>query len=337
MSRTRKGGPLVSEASSRPVPAVEKSQKPAKTKRKWKFSLGNSFRLQRKRDRPVLSPLTSFRVITTDLRTLLQREWRVFLGLGLIYAFLYRLFIEGLSQLDFNELQHTLSSANSAQDKMLETSVLVTAALDSAGGANTTGATLYAGLLTIVIGLCIVWAARQTMAGRRVKIRDALYNGPGPLLPTLTIVFVIFLQALPVTIGIFVYNAATSTGIVQGGAESMVIFIVAALSALLSCYWLSSTLIALMLATLPGMYPWHALLAAKDMVAYRRWQLFLKIAFFAVLVAVLWLVVVVITVSNPITRSVAPWIIDVLRGATLVVSVLFMYKLYRSLVDGSDS
>ena len=117
----------------------------------------------------------------------------------------------------------------------------------------------------------------------------------------------------------------------------MVIFIVAALSALLSCYWLSSTLIALMLATLPGMYPWHALLAAKDMVAYRRWQLFLKIAFFAVLVAVLWLVVVVITVSNPITRSVAPWIIDVLRGATLVVSVLFMYKLYRSLVDGSDS
>jgi len=327
MSRLRKGGLL---------PASSKEKKTKKVARKkFGFGKGKSFRLARKADRPVMTPLIGFKPLFKETLLLIKENWKVYTGLGLIYAFAYRLFIEGITRLDFGQLQEAIRGGSAIKDKVLETTILTTAAFDTAGKTSETQDSFYASLLTIIMGLCIIWATRQLMAKRDVRIRDALYNGPGPLLPTLTLIFVIFLQVLPMTIGAFLYSTATGSGLVQGGVESMVLFLVLLGSSLLTFYWLSSSLIALMLATLPGMYPWVALQEAKEMVTYRRWHLFHRLLSFCIVVVLAWLVVVVITVSNPLTVTIAAEIIGLMRAATLVLSLVFVYKLYRALVASS--
>lgn len=322
MSRMRKGGLK---------PAPQKVAKKSKRRFEWVKS-GKSFHLRRRADKPVLVPLISATQLIKETFKLLKENWKVFVGIGLLYAFFYRLFIEGITRLDFSALQETIRGGAAIQDKLIETATLSTAAFNSATTTVDTGDSFYAGFLTILFGLCVVWAARQLMAGREVRIRDALYNGPGPLLPVLIVVFVIFLQAIPVSFGIFIYMAGTGSGIVQGGVEGMVFFLAVALSAVLSFWWLSSSLIALMLATLPGMYPFVALHEAKELVTYRRWHLFYRVAVFAIVMALIWLAVVIISVSNPITLPLAAEVLGILRAFTVVTSVVFLYKLYRSLV-----
>jgi hypothetical protein len=280
------------------------------------------------------SGLLTIRHLTYEVIELLKHEWRLLGGLGVLFAIAYRFLVEGLSHVDFNEITAVAqNNSSSPTDQAIDTAVLTGSALDSASSSGNNQGSLYAALLTIIFGLCIVWALRQTLAGRHIRIRDALYNGMAPVLTVMTLLAIIFLQALPLSIGIFVYVATTTHNITQGVVQNGAVMLVAIAGALVTCYWLSTSLVALMAATVPGMYPLAALKAAKSLVGTRRWQIFLRITIFAVLVAAVWALAIVLTVANPLTRIFAMEIFDVLRAVTLVVSTVFLYKLYRSLVD----
>jgi hypothetical protein len=229
--------------------------------------------------------------------------------------------------------RNAVHGTTAVRDRVADVSSLTTAAFDATSSSNNPQGPLYGSLLTVLFGLCIIWALRQVLAGRSVRIRDALYNGPASLLSVVTILAVIFLQLLPLTFGAFMYTAGVATGIASNGLQHAALFVGASLLALLSCYWLSTSLIALMAASLPGMYPIAALKAAKELVGPRRWQLFQRILVFALLMALAWLVIIVAVVSNRVTIIFTTEVLDILRTLTLLASVVYLYKLYRSLVD----
>ena len=323
---------VIPESLSSKKPKEEKSKKAPKSK---PARQRNSFRLRRRHDKVSVPKLITVRQLTKESFSLLKVNWKLFGGLALVYAISYRILVEGLSRLNFSQLQDAATNGDSsAADRAAEALISTGSALGSTAD-SVSQDSFTASLVTIIFTLAIVWALRQVMAGRSIKIRDALYNCMSPFISVVTVLFVIFLQSIPLSLGIFIYVAATASGVAQSGAENLAVFLLSSLLALLSCYWLSSSIIGLMAATLPGMYPLAALRAAKELVAPRRWQIFMRIVVFALLVTLAWLVIILAITLTPLTNLFIGEFVSILRAITVVLATVFLYKLYRSLVDES--
>lgn len=265
--------------------------------------------------------------LCTGTFALIAEQWKLFLGLGGIYLLAYSTFSQGISHTDLNQLKDTLVASHSA------TIATLTAA--AFGLSNTNDATASAGAgiaVTIIFGLCLVWATRQAIANRRVKIRDALYNGPTAIIPIAVVLFLLFLQSMPMALGIFVYGAAKSNGLLGSWIQELAMLLVMALGVFVTLFWYSVSLLSLVTATLPGMYPLKALKTTKELVGPRRWRVLLYLAILAVVIGVIWIVLVMGAVAAGALAFAQP-LVSLLRSITLVVGVVFLYKLYRSLVD----
>jgi hypothetical protein len=123
----------------------------------------------------------------------------------------------------------------------------------------------------------------------------------------------------------------------------MIAALVTVLFILLSAYWSVATMFALIVVTLPGMYPWQALKAAGDMVVGRRLRLLLRTAWMAALGLFAWMFVVLVVIL--VTRFLAsfiswiefiPIVPIVMTAMTASVTVwisAYMYILYRKVVE----
>ena len=295
-----------------------------------------SFRLTRRTDVPQLPKIMTVRQLLKETWQLVATNRKLCFGIAAIYVVAYRFLAEGVGRINLADVQQALQDSSNHVSQFTGLTALTAAAFTSSSSTSDAQGKLYASLLTVIFILCMVWAVRQLLAGHRVKIRDALYNGPTSLIPFTTVLLLLFVQAIPMAFGIFLYGSARASGIAATGVENFVLFMVAALASILSSYWLSSTIIALVASTLPGMYPLAALRGAKELVIYRRWQIFLRILMFVLLVGVVWIVTVVLVVSNKITIGLSSFVVDMLRGVTLLFGTVYLYKLYRSLVDEEE-
>jgi hypothetical protein len=202
---------------------------------------------------------------------------------------------------------------------------------------------IYAWLLMILIWLNCVWLLRNILANRQMRLRDALYNSGSPLLPTFLVALLIVVQLIPVALAAAGYTAASSTGLLAGGVEAMLFWFVAALLVILSVYWITGTIFALVIVTLPGMYPMKAIRAAGDIVSGRRLAVIYRLVWMGVSVLVAWAVVTIpfILLDNwlkgiwPVISGLptVPILILVLSTLTVVWVSSFVYLLYREVVD----
>ena len=123
----------------------------------------------------------------------------------------------------------------------------------------------------------------------------------------------------------------------------MLLTAAALLLTILTAYWVTSTLIALVVVTLPGMYPLRALKTAGDLVIGRRLRILLRWAWLAFIVCVLWVLVMVpIILFDTWMKGVWPaisWLpvvpvaLLVMGSLTIVVTATYVYLLYRKVVD----
>jgi hypothetical protein len=271
--------------------------------------------------------MPSFWRLCADTFSLITEQWKLFLGLGAIYLLAYSTFSQGVSHTDLNQLKDTLVASHAA------TVATLTAA--AFGLSNTTDATASAGAgvaVTIIFGLCLVWATRHAIADRRVKIRDALYNGPTAVIPVAVVLFILFLQSMPMALGIFIYGAAKANGLLGSWIQELAMLLVMALGVFVTLFWYSVSLLSLVTATLPGMYPLKALRTTKELVGPRRWRVVLYLTILTIVIGVIWIVLVMGAIAAGALAFAQP-LVSLLRSVTLVVSVVFLYKLYRSLVD----
>ena len=198
-------------------------------------------------------------------------------------------------------------------------------------------------VLFLIMWLVTIFLLRHFFAGEQPRLRDGLYNSLGPLLATLVIFAIIFVQALPLMLIAITYSAAVMTGFLNTPFYALVYSIFVALMLLLSGYLLSSSLMALVAVTAPGMYPIRAMLAASDLTAGRRIRIILRILYLVLVVALVYIIVMLpIILLDMWLKSIWDWLVGwPVVSAFLVACTCFVfiyattyiYIYYRWLLD----
>lgn len=148
-------------------------------------------------------------------------------------------------------------------------------------------------LLVLMTWLTAVWLLREILLGLKPKLRDGLYNATAPLISTSVVLLTLLIQLSPVGIMALAYSALVSVHILTEGFGMMLFGLLAASVLTLVLYWVTSTIIALVVVALPGMYPLRAIQAASDLVVGRRLRIMLRIVWAFVYSSVIWCVVMV--------------------------------------------
>ena len=309
-----------------------------------------SFRLTRRRDyvRPLDLPGNiSF---THHVTQILWQYKKIFGLLVVVYIVLFAVLVGVQSQDTYAALSGTLKEASTeafngdigafGQAGILFLSIMTSGVVTGLTEAQQ----VFSVIIFLLIWLATVWLLRNLLAGHKVKLRDGLYNSGGPIFATLTILVVILIQLIPVGVAIVAYSAAAGTGLLTGGgAPAMLFWIGAGLLAILSLFWITSSLFAMIIITLPGMYPLEALRSAGDIVLGRRIKILLRWVWMLFVVGVFWAVVLIpIILLDMGIKSLWPaiqWLpivpvsMVVIAAGTAVWIAAYIYLLYRKVVD----
>lgn len=305
-----------------------------------------SFRRTRRRDYVRSLSLPSYSVFTHTVTKTLRQNWKIFMLLTLFYGMIIFIFSGVTSQDAFTNISKTIENAGSIGEMF--------GSYGRAGlilaGTVLTGPTslsvdqqIYLMIALLFVWLTTVWLLRERLAGRKPKLRDGLYSAGAPFIATLMLVFLALIQLLPIGFVIVLYAALAMVGALSSGLSMMIFTIFATLLIALSLYWLTSTFLALVVVTLPGMYPLRAVKVAGDLVTGRRLRILFRLLWMMLLIALLWLIVAIPLIqlstwaSHVLTWWVfvpaVPIVIACMFAWTVVWCSSYVYLLYRRIID----
>lgn len=308
-----------------------------------------SFRLSRRRDYNRSLKLPGYFAFTKYVWQTLWKNRKTFILLTLFYAILTVLMVGVASQDTYTTLKDTLDSTgvtlfNGGLGGFGKASLLFLSAMTGGLSQSLTDVQqVYAGLILLLTWLTGIWLLRNIMAGNKVKLRDGLYNSGSPLLSTFIVFMVFIVQLLPIALAIIGYSAASISGFLENGAASMLFWIIVGLLSTMSLYWVTSTFFALIIVTLPGMYPLKAIKTAGDLVVGRRLRILMRILWMALTTVIMWGVIMIPVIMLDAWLkgiwSAISWVPTVpvlllgLTSVTVVWISSYIYLLYRKVVD----
>ena len=308
-----------------------------------------SFRRTLRRDYARPLKLPGYWAFTNEVRALLWKNKKLFLLFVLVYAVLTAFIVGIASQATYAEYTDALKESGSKLFggewwQVGQAGILLSAGV--LGSLNETPGSverLVALFLGIMIWLTTVWLLRAILAGKKPRLRDGIYSAGAPVISTLLVFAVAIIQLLPVALAAIAYGAASASGLITEGIESMVFWAFEILLLTLSVYWMSSTFFALIIITLPGMYPMQAFKAAGDLVIGRRVRILLRFLWLFFLLFIVWSVVMIpLIFFDAWLKSVWPAIanVPIVPVALLLVASLsiiwmsaYTYLFYRKVVD----
>lgn len=313
-----------------------------------------SFRRTKRRDYVRSLKLPGYWAFTAQVWQRLWQHKRLFGLMALLYALLTVALVGMASQSTYLQLSEDLRSTSSQVFEgdlgaMGEAGLLLAAGIAGGfQGSFSETQQIYAVILFLFTWLTTVWLLRAHLAGRTPRLRDGLYNAGAPVLSTFVVGLVLAVQLLPLALALVGFGVATSTGLFgSGGVETMLFWAVFALLGGLSLYWITSTIIALVVVTLPGMYPWQAIRTAGDLVIGRRLRILWRLLWMLLSVAVVSVVVMVPTIIfDTWLKGVFPaieWmpivpVVMLLLGTLAAIwASSYVYLLYRRIVDDDAS
>jgi len=308
-----------------------------------------SFRPTRRRDYVRSLELPGYWAFSHSVLRLLGRHGKLFGLLVVAYGVLSALFVGIASQDSYTTLTDTLKNTG---DQVFggnwtglgNASLLFLATVTGSINPTPSAAQQISGaLIGLLTWLTVVWLLRNLLAGHKVRLRDGIYSSAAPLVSTFLVALVLVVQLVPLALALIGYGAAQSTGLLSGGVEAMLFWAAASLLALLSLYWVTSTMIALVVVTLPGMYPFQAIKTAGDLVVGRRLRILLRLLWMLLGLAILWAVVMIplilldtwLTTVWPFIASipVIPVLLVIMSSLSIVWVSSYVYLLYRKVVD----
>ena len=307
-----------------------------------------SFRRTRRRDYVVATGLPGYVAFTRQVGRLLRANAILFFFVVVTFS-LISLALAGItSQETYRQAQGLLNESKGeifqgTIGKIGEAGLLLLSGFTGGSSNLSSEQQIYLGLTLLLTWLASIWLLREVLAGRKPRFRDGLYSSGAPIVSTTLIVLVMLIQLIPVGVVSLVYAALAGVGIVSGGFGAMIFAVIAILALTLVLYWMVPSFIALVIVTLPGMYPFAALRAAGDLVVGRRLAILYRILWLLMLIIIGWLVVMVpLVILDGWLKNLWQWyegvpIVPVLvttaSTATLVWSSAYIYMLYRKLVD----
>lgn len=195
---------------------------------------------------------------------------------------------------------------------------------------------IFATLLFLIIWLVTIFILRHTMAKNKITLRDALYNAMTPLLSVFVVLAVIALQCLPIILLIVAYSSAAETDFLKMPFYALLFFVFAVLMILLSGYMLSSSSIALVAVSAPGLYPIVALKNASDLMIGQRIKFVIRLIALAILVILVWAVIIL-----PLKVIGVPGIVlSIVQAIVFCVCMIYisayLYLYYRWILDAEN-
>lgn len=330
--------------------SFKKIQTKIKTERSKHIHLHKSFKrsyredYQRKTETPGLlsHAMTTFQLIF--------KHWKTFFALIAIMTVAYIILVGLLSEDLYQQFQTSIDETstglangkigNFAKAGLLLISTITTGGLDTGMGEVQT---VFMAALFLIMWLVVIYLLRHFLAGGRPKLRDALYNALLPLISTLLVFVVIFIQAIPLMLVAITYSAAIMTDFLSTPFYALVYFIFAAVMILISVYLLSSSLMALVAVTAPGVYPMAAIMNASDLMAGRRVRFILRAFYLILVIALIYLVTMLpIILIDLWLKSVWSWLAGwpivpffllVATCFVFIYATTYLYRYYRWLLD----
>lgn len=308
-----------------------------------------SFRRTARRDYARSLRLPGYIAFTNEVLSVFRRHIYLFSKVAVFFSALSIIFVGLSSQASYSELSQILTEQDwtgltNGWASLGQVASLVFLGLS--GGTNselTDAQQIYALIILLLTWLTVVWLLRSLMAGNRPKLRDGLYSAGSPIIATGAIIIVLLIQLLPALAAVIAYSAASTTELLSSGFLAMIAGIITSLLILLSIYWSVSTFFALIIVTIPGMYPWAALRSAGDIVIGRRLRILYRLVWM-IAVNVLFVIAVVLPsvlldkwVKNllPVLESlpIVPFTISMLSSIITIWSAAYIYLLYRKVVE----
>ncbi|MBR5389443.1 hypothetical protein IK146_02705 [Candidatus Saccharibacteria bacterium] len=281
------------------------------------------------------------------------KNWKLFVPL-IIFAVVFNVVLVGLMSEDtYVQFQQVLEETNAgiaggevgnfAKSGLLLISTVTTGGLTGGMGE---AQTIFAVIIFLLIWLVTIYLLRFRLAGKKVKLRDGLYNAFSPLVSTFLVFLVGFIQALPIFLVIFLYSAAVQTDFLATPFYALVFFIFVAALIILSTYLLSSTIIALIAVTAPGLYPMTALKTASDLMAGRRIRFLIRVIFMLLVLAVIWVAIMLPLMTLDLwLKGMIDWLegvpfvpvlLLIMTCFTFVYVAAYLYLYYRRILAYED-
>lgn len=264
---------------------------------------------------------------------LIKNNYRYFLIMTLVYAVLTIVFVRGLgSFLDVKEAKNVLGEfMHGSWSNVTITASLFGLLLGTAGSVGTTSGSAYQSLLLILVTLATVWGLRQMWAGRRVTVRQSFYKGLYPFAVFVIVLAIVGLQLVPLGIGTWSYSVLVNGGILFGMGEKLGALLFSGTLTVLSVYMISSSLFALFISTLPNMTPMVALRNARQLVGGRRLSIMARIASLIIVTPIVSALIILPFIV--VVPAMAEWIFFVVTMFGTIAVVVYMYLLYRELLN----
>lgn len=308
-----------------------------------------TLRLSRRRDylRPLVLPgVFSF---TYEVTKTLWQFKKIFLWLVLIYVVLYGVLVGLQSQDTYRTISQAIEETGAQMFDgtwgVAEQTGGIFLSIATAGiNSNMTEAQqIFSIIIFLLIWLTTVWLLRNLLVGNKVRLRDGLYNAGAPIVAMVIVALVMVVQLIPIAIAFIGYSAALTSGLLAGGAPTMLFWLAAVFLGVLSLYWITSSLLAMIIVTIPGMYPMKAIKSANELIFGRRLTILFRWLWMVFVVLIVWslllLIIILFDMWVKSMWSAIEWL-PIVPFATVVLSALstvwisaYVYLLYRKVVD----
>lgn len=306
-----------------------------------------SFRYTRRRDYKRSLALPGYIAFTWYVITTLKARWKTFALLMVAYTVLGIVLGTMTSQDTYSQMGAMVQGLGgdllTGNVGAIAQAGLVSLVTFTGASSLTDVQKIYVGLMFALAWLTTVWLLREYLAGRLPRLRDGIYSSAAPLVSTVLVAFWLLVQILPIGLIAIIFSGLVNAGLLSNAFGTFLFAIIAVLLAALSLYWMTSTFIALVVVTLPGMYPLQAIRAAGDLVIGRRLRILYRIVWLAGLTALGWLLVMIpVVILDTWLQSMFDWVVAVpwvpvvasfLGAATVVWLSSYVYLLYRKVVD----
>ena len=308
-----------------------------------------SFKRTKRRDYSRSLNLPGYIAFTTETVSLLRKQSKTIALMILVFTVSSALLANVLSQDTYlqisNLLQETSGNIFEGNFSEIGKAALLVASI---GGSNfstdvSSSQQVFALIISVFIWLSTVWLLRAYMAGHKAKLRDALYSSGSPFIPSALLFVLLLIQLIPGAVAAIGISSAVSSSIFGTGILPFIVSIVALLLMVLSLYFITSTFFALIVITLPGMYPWRALKIAGDLVVGRRLRILYRLIWMAGVVAIGWVLIMVpVVLLTTLIQKGIGWleVIPIVPVSLVAVSTMglifssaYVYLLYRKVVD----
>ncbi len=198
-------------------------------------------------------------------------------------------------------------------------------------------------IILVITWLTTIYLTRHILAGHKIKMRDGLYNALTPLVSTFCVVGVLFLELIPIFIVVVTYSAALATDFLSTPFYALIYFIFAILLIILSAYLLSSSFLAMIAITAPGLYPMTAINTANDLIAGRRIRFIIRLLYLFFVLAICWIVIMmpIILIDTTLSANIewisnipfVPLCLQIMTTFTIIYTAIYAYLFYRNLLD----